>query len=351
MMAGKDFFTFCTSLKPIELKAMGELSRVVHFNEGDIVYAANDLADALYIINRGVVELVPDQAQRSTPSTYLSRGDIFGDCEALCDRPRTHLMRAREAASLQRIQTQDFADLARRVPSFFRYLSQQLAVRLLESHELSLSKSHCLELSGTLANFDLVTIYQTIRTSMQTGELSISDESGQLMASFFFKEGRPHSGQFQHLTGNEALWQLFMSASLTGTFSFASREQPLSACIQGAEINFPEGHLLISAVQYRDEFEVLAAKYPDKSMVLRRRKLNFSWPVTADPELQPIAEHIWQVAYTMPLSFTNLYHKCSVCELKIYQVIDVFVETELFRLVPIDEARPDQHLVIETLRV
>ena len=36
-MADKDFFAFCTSLKPSELKAMGELSRVVHFDEGDIV--------------------------------------------------------------------------------------------------------------------------------------------------------------------------------------------------------------------------------------------------------------------------------------------------------------------------
>jgi CRP-like cAMP-binding protein len=345
-MAGKDFFTFCTTLKPIELKAMGELSRVVHFNEGNVVYSANDPSDALYIINRGVVELVPDQSQRSTPSTYLSRGDIFGDCEALCDLPRTHLMRAREKCSLQRIQSRDFAELARRVPSFFRYLSEQLATRLLQSHELSLSKSHCLELSGSLANFDLVTIYQTIRHSVQTGELSIADESGQLTASFFFKNGQPHSGQFHHLTGNEALFELFLTASLSGTFSFASRDQPLSNCIQGAEINNCEGDLLISAVQYRDEFEALSARYPDKNVILRRRKLNFSWPLDADPTLQSVAEQIWQLAYTTPLSLETLYQKCSVCELKILQVVDELVKTELFRLVPADEAQPDQHLVI-----
>ena len=350
-MADKDFFAFCTSLKPIELKAMGELSRVVHFDEGDIVYSANDPGDAIYIINRGVVELVPDQSQRSRPSTYLSRGDIFGDCEALCDLPRTHLMRAREKASLQCIQCQDFGELSRRVPSFFRYLSEQLAARLLHSTELSLSKSHCLELSGSLSNFDLVTIYQTIRNSVQTGELAISDESGQLMASFFFKEGHPHSGQFQHLTGNEALWELFLGTSVAGTFSFSSRDQPLSDCIQGAEINWPEGHILITAVRYRDEFDVLREKYPDKSMVLRRRKLNFSWPADADPALQPVAEQIWQLAYTRPLSLETLYQKCAACELKIFQVLDVLVQAELFRLVPADEAQPDQHLVIETAHI
>jgi CRP-like cAMP-binding protein len=347
-MADRDFFTFCTSLKPVELKAMGELSNVVHLDEGKEVYSANDPGDALYIINRGVVELVPDPSLRGTPSTYLSRGDIFGDCEALCDLPRTHLMRTREKVSLQRIERKNFIELAQRVPSFFRYLCEQLASRLLQTHELSLSKSHCLELSGSLANFDLATIYQTILSSMQTGELSVLDDSGQRVAAFFFKQGRAHSGQFQHLTGEEAFWQLFLSESLAGTFSFSSLEQPLSECVQGSEIRRDERDLLISALQYRDEFQVLKAKYPDTTMKLRRRKLNFSWPLDAAPELQPIAEQIWQLAYTTPLSFETLYQKCAVCELKIFQVIDQLVETELFRLVPANEAQPAEELVIES---
>jgi len=228
-MADRDFFTFCTLLKPVELKAMGELSSVVHLDEGKTIYSANEPADALYIINRGVVELVPDASLRGTPSTYLSRGDIFGDCEALSGVPRTHCMRTREKVSLQCIRTTAFTELAKRVPAFFRYLSEQLASRLLQRHEASLSKSHCIELSGNLSNFDLVTIYQTILSSMQTGELSVRDESQQRVATFFFEKGRPHSGQFQHLTGEEAFWQLFLSESLAGSFSFSSHDQPLAA--------------------------------------------------------------------------------------------------------------------------
>src|ERR1700704_1928569 len=137
-MADRDFFSFCTSLKPVELKAMGELSSVVHLGEGEVVYSPKDPGDALYIINRGVVELVPDASLRGTPSTYLSRGDIFGDCEALSDLPRTHMMRTREKVSLQRIRSSNFTELAKRVPSFFRYLCEQLASRLLQKHEASL---------------------------------------------------------------------------------------------------------------------------------------------------------------------------------------------------------------------
>ena len=210
-MADKDFFAFCTSLKPIELKAMGELSGLSTSTKATSCIRPTILATRFNIINRGVVERYRTRRSAAGRALDFSRGDIFGDCEALCESPRTHLMRAREKASLQCIQCQDFGELSRRVPSFFRYLSEQLAARLLHSTELSLSKSHCLELSGSLSNFDLVTIYQTIRNSVQTGELAISDESGQLMASFFFKEGHPHSGQFQHLTGNEALWELFLA--------------------------------------------------------------------------------------------------------------------------------------------
>ena len=328
---------------------MGELSRVVHLGEGEVVYSAKDHADALYIINRGVVELVPDASLRGTPSTYLSRGDIFGDCEALSDLPRTHMMRTREKVSLQRIQSKNFAELARRVPSFFRYLSEQLASRLLQKHEASLSKSHCIELSGNLSNFDLVTIYQTIFSSMQTGELSVLDESQQRVATFFFEKGRPQSGQFQHLTGEEAFWQLFLSESLAGTFSFSSHDEPLGDCVQGTEIK-RDADLLISALQYRDEFQELKTKYSDKSMKLLRRKLNFAWPAKADAELQPIAEQIWQLAYTTPLSLSTLYRKCSVCELKILEVIEQLVKTELFRLVPANEKQPMEELVIESAR-
>jgi CRP/FNR family transcriptional regulator, cyclic AMP receptor protein len=346
-MADRDFFSFCTSLKPVELKAMGELSDVVHLDEGEVVYSANDPADALYIINRGVVELVPDPALRGTASTYLSRGDIFGDCEALSDSPRTHMMRAREKVSLQRIRSSDFTELAKRVPSFFRYLSEQLAGRLLQKYRASLSKSHCIELSGNLSNFDLVTIYQTIVSSMQTGELSVLDESRQRVATFFFERGRPHSGQFQHLTGEEAFWQLFLSESLAGTFSFSSHDQPLGQCVQGTEMKREAGDLLICALRNRDEFQALKPNYPDRSMKLVRQKLNFAWPGKPDSELQSVAEQIWQLAYTTPLSLSSLYQKCSVCEFKILEVIDQLVKAELFRLVPADETQPTEELVIE----
>jgi CRP-like cAMP-binding protein len=349
-MADRDFFAFCASLESVELKALSELSHVAQLGAGEIVYSVGDPGEALYIINRGVTELIPDASMRGTPSTYLSRGDIFGHLEALIELPRTHLVRTREPVSLQCIRNKEFTEIGRRVPSFFRYLCEQLASRLTQTRELALSKSHCLELSGNLTNFDLVTIYQTIASSMQTGELFILDENAQPDSAFFFEKGQLRSGQFQHLTGEEAFWQLFLSESLTGTFSFSSRDQPFSNCVQATEIPRNKRNMLILALQFRDDFRALKIALPNPSMKLCRRKLNFSWPQQANPELQPTAERIWQLAYTTPLSLSSLYHKCSVCELKIYQVVDELVRAELIRLVAPDDMHAAQHLVIESAR-
>src|SRR5207237_3950703 len=100
-----------------------------------------------------------------------------------------------------------------------------------------------------------------------------------------------------------------------------SHDQPLGECVQGTEMKRDARDLLICALRNRDEFQALKPEYPDKSMKLLRRKLNFAWPVKANPELQPVAEQIWQLAYTTPLSLSTLYQKCSVCELKILEVI------------------------------
>ena len=115
----------------MELRAIGELSKVQHLSEGEVVYAPGAESDALYIINRGVVEVDHSMAKRLQPNTYLSRGDMFGDLETLTGEPRSHLVRTREPASVQAFQKGDFPELARLVPTFFKYLCERLAFRLL----------------------------------------------------------------------------------------------------------------------------------------------------------------------------------------------------------------------------
>lgn len=331
-MVDRDFFGFCTTLKPLELKAIGELSHTWHLAAGETIYAPGDPGDAFYIINRGVVEAIRSSA-KNVSDTYLSRGDIFGDVEILTERPRKYLVRTREPVSLQCFHRENFPELVRRVPAFFQYLSEQLAFRLAQARDL-LAQSHCLELSGSLSNFDLVTVYQTIVNSSQTGELRISNESSQLISVFYFEKGQPLCGQFEHMTGAEAFSQLFLSEALAGTFSFSSGDRLLRAGMQAEEFARNPDEMLISALQGRDELNELKRRMSDGSATLRRRGSNLVWPAGAPAELQLVAEQIWKLVGGGPAILSSLFRECSFNELKIYQAVDELVEAQQLDLSP-----------------
>lgn len=334
-MVDRDFFGFCITLKPLELKAIGELSETRHLAAGETIYAPGDPGDAFFIINRGVVEAVRS-SDKNVSDTYLSRGDIFGDVEVLTERPRKYLVRTREPVSLQCFDRKNFPELVRRVPSFFQYLSEQLAFRLSQARDLAVTQSHCLELSGSLSNFDLVTIYQTIVNSSQTGELRISNENSALISAFYFEKGQPRSGQFEHLTGEEAFAQLFLSESLQGTFSFSSGDRTIRAGMTGEEISRNPGEMLIDALQGRDELIALKHRMLDGTALLQRRQATLAWPQHLPADLQPVAQEIWKFAGNSSVALASLYPHCSYCELKIYRAVDELVESQHLDLSPAD---------------
>ena len=333
-MSKSDFFTFITSLKPIELKAIGELSQVLHLEEGVAVYKSGDVSDAFYIINRGALEVVHEASNYGarTPLSYLTRGDIFGETETLGDVPRKNAVRTCEPASIQRFEKKNFPELIRRVPKFFYYLSQQIATQVARMTDLAFVQSSCLELSGNLANFDMVTIYQTILNSAQTGELSISNEHGEQSSVFHFEEGQTRYGRYYHLTGEEAFWQLFLCEKLSGTFSFSIAEPVASTSGPGPRIHRNPTDLLITALQYRDEFKGMQDELPEPDAVLRREKLNLDW---SDPEYESVrgvAEMIWQLCYSTEMTLDELCQDVPVCELKFFKTVCQLVRTGHFSL-------------------
>jgi CRP-like cAMP-binding protein len=329
-MLDRDFFSYCTGLKLLELKAVGELSHVRHLGEGETIYSTGDPGNAVFIINRGVVEVIQPSAQKSAPAAYLSRGDILGEVETLSGLPRNHVARTCEPVSLQCFQLKDFPELIRRVPSFFYFLSTQLALRVTQARDLAITQSHCLELSGNLANFDLITVYQTISNSSQTGQLRISNANSELISAFFFEQGQPRCGQFEHLTGEEAFWQLFVSEQLEGTFAFSSTALPTKDWIQSERITKNASEMLINALQGRDEFAELKQRFADSSATLQRHKATLSWPADAPPESEQVAKQIWQFAESGPVTVPAIFRHCAVCEMKIYQVVDELLRSHHF---------------------
>ncbi len=325
-MRQRDFFAFCTALKPIELKAIGELSWVRHLAEGDVLYSPGEPGNALYIVNRGVLE-ISQKSRQGNKLVLLGRGDLVGDIEVFADMRRTQLARAKEGASLQCFPRANFPELLRLVPDFYRYLCEQMAVRLLKERDLAEDPENSLELSGRISNFDLTTIHQTIMSSGQTGELSIQDETGDTVGAFHFESGQPRAARFQHLTGEEAFWQLFLSDKLSGTFSFSVGEEPPTDPTQSASIR-PRSDLLITALQFRDELDALRRGMKGSTEKLRTRATDLAWNGAAPEPLRPLAEQIWKLLARGPKTIAELYGECSVSELKIFQVVSELLYSE-----------------------
>ncbi len=326
MSGNRDFFGFCTTLEPLELKALGELSDIRHVGASEVIYSVGDEADALYIISRGRAEMTQENAEATTASTYLSRGDLFGVLELLTGATRRYRVRSCDGVSLRVFRRDSLDRLITEVPSFFRYLSEQLAQRLLQTREAAIVRSHCRELSGRLAQFDLVTIYQTITHSSQTGELSIRDAEGEVRAAFWFDNGQPRSGRFQHLTGEEAFLQLFLTHDSAGTFSFDST---------ATRPRFDEGHtpvvwrvhdLLIRAVQARDEFAELRGELGASAASLRHVAPALDRAALPE-ELRSTAQKLWELSLVRPMPLEAMWRHCEVNELTIYRAVRELLHT------------------------
>src|SRR3954451_425655 len=124
-MQSCDFYAFSTSLKRPELKRIGELSWVRHMVKGEVLYQTGEPGNALYIVNRGSLAVIPPKGGTAAQVMRLSRGDVVGDVEAFTESPRTRLVRAGEdETSLQCFPRANFGELLKSVPSFFNYLCE-----------------------------------------------------------------------------------------------------------------------------------------------------------------------------------------------------------------------------------
>jgi len=343
-MLHRDFFAFCRSLRLIELKAIGKLSRVRHFAEHEIVYSPGEESDEMFIITRGGVELFPPHQRPGSSTTFLTRGDIFGESAALMELARDHTARACAELSVQCFRRCDFPELVLRVPSFFLYLSEKLAHRLFQTRELMHAPTHALELTGSLDNFDVVTIYQTIIQSMQTGLLTIADEDGETICTFYFEKGTPRWGRFQQLSGEEAFWQLFLHEHRAGSFSFSNHTDVGAGWDEGSALTRQADEILINAIQMRDQFEDLRKRMGSSAARLKRQKLNLSWDKAELQELRPVAEEIWQLAYSSELTLAELHRRSAYCDWKIYKTVDQLVRDGLFTL----ESAPKAEALVES---
>ncbi|MDX2226290.1 MAG: cyclic nucleotide-binding domain-containing protein [Verrucomicrobiae bacterium] len=314
----RDFFSFCTSLDIKKRQLLGQLSKVIHVPPNVIIFKQGEPSESLYIINKGVVEVFVQNTENNKTQSlgYLSRGDCLGEIGLLTSVPRSASVRSCEECSLQYFSEENFYRLIDQVPSFFHYLSVILAERLQKTSYMAFLNSNCLDLSGNLLNFDLVTVFQTIGHSSKTGELRIRDETSRELGKFSFRAGSPTHAQWAHLHGIHAIWELFLHPELNGTFAFYIDSIPSDEDVIQDKISSTE--VLMNALQMRDEFPALAEEVEKYPGVLSAKADVASMD---DESLQPVAQAVLDFLKATPAPAMDIHPLMPYSEFHIFKVV------------------------------
>jgi CRP-like cAMP-binding protein len=298
------------------LKAVLAQGEILDFGPGDVVFEQGDEGDRLYIVQSGVLEILTSLSDGAEPVTvaFLGTGEVLGELALLTGSPRTATVRSPEHAALFTLVKPVFLDLMSSLPAFSRNLCVVLAKRL-EATTLKVPRTTAKQLQGNLKYFDLATVIQTLIGSHQTGSLLVIQDGGKhKLAELFFFRGNICRAKVKHLTGDDAVYQLFQ-APIEGEFSFQGREVREDE-VQ-TDITMPAISLLMESVRLQDELPLLQERIPDADRVLRQKSSQLSWE---DPESVELAAAVWS-RLKKGASMTDLQRDIPRCTYSLYRTV------------------------------
>jgi CRP-like cAMP-binding protein len=304
------------------LKAVLLQGRLEEYGPGAVVFRQGDTGERLYIVKSGVLEVLSSAeggGADAPPVAYLGPGEVLGELALITGSPRTATVRSPEHATLFTLEKSVFLDLMTSLPNFARSLCHVLARRL-EATTLKLPRGSK-QLQGNLRFFDLATVIQTLIGSHQTGSLVVTQEGGkQKIAEIFFFKGNIAKARVRHLSGDDAVFQLFQSP-LEGEFSFTGKTVPDEE-VQ-SDITMPAISLLMESVRLQDELPLLQEKLPDARRVYRQKGGQLKWEEADTVEL---AASVW-ARLKKGASLADLQRDLPRCSYALYRTVATLVET------------------------
>lgn len=296
---------------------------VEEFGPGGIVFRQGDQGDRLYIVKSGVLEILatPVDGSEAMPVAYLGKGEVLGELALLTGSPRSATARSPEHAELFTLEKHVFEDLMGNLPVFARNLCVVLAKRL-EATTLKIPKASTKQLQGNLKFFDLATVIQTLIGSHQTGVLAVIEEASKnKIAEILFYKGNISRAKFRHLTGDDAVFQLFQTA-IEGEFSFTGKN--LSDEDVQINISMPAISLLMESVRLQDELPVLQERFPDTTRVWKQKAAQLSWD---DAETVELAASVW-ARLKRGASLDELHKDIPRCSYWIYKTVSLLADQD-----------------------
>jgi CRP-like cAMP-binding protein len=295
---------------------------VLVYGPGDLVFRQGERGERLYVVKSGVLEVLSTRdGAEPVPIAYLGMGEVVGEVALLTGSPRSATARAPERAEIFTLERAVFADLMQTLPLFARDLCVVLAKRL-EATTLRVPRSGPKQLQGNLRYFDLATVIQTLIGAQQTGSLVVTHSEGRdRVTELFFYKGNIAKARFHHLTGDDAVFQLFQTP-LQGDFSFTSRvvnEEDVQS-----DITMPAISLLMESVRRQDELPVLQARLPDASRVFRQKAVQLAW---TDGDSVELAAAVWS-RLKKGADLSELQREIPRCSHAIYTAVLGLLDTD-----------------------
>lgn len=299
---------------PVVLNAVVSQGTFETFGPGAIVFKQGEPGDRMYVIKSGVLEVIT-QPSDNTPTVtvaFLGVGEVVGELALLTGSPRSATIRCPENAELFRLDKAVFDDLMGSLPGMARSMCEVIARRL-EATTLKSRRAESKQLSGNLEFFDLATVIQTLIGSHQTGSLIVSSPKHERVSEIVFFKGNVVRGVFQHLKGDDAVFQLFQSKP-EGEFAFTSREVEEQ---QRTDITLPGISLLMESIRMSDELPMLQERLTDRKKVFKAIAPDLVWTDTESlAPAQDVFERLKKGA-----SIEELEKESGRCSFWVYKVI------------------------------
>ncbi len=118
------------NLDDATLRAVTQRLVVRPIAAGDIIYKEGDVGDALYLVDKGRVEIVGSVSRKGQILARINAGGFFGEMALLTGKPRSTGARAAENTVLWALYRSDFEELVSAYPVIGKALSEVLQDRL-----------------------------------------------------------------------------------------------------------------------------------------------------------------------------------------------------------------------------
>lgn len=169
----KDVVSHISFFSEIDDLLLGEICmslRTRIFLPGDMIILKGDVGKELFIISKGIVEVLrddlPANLRRSAPEILLRNGSFFGEIALVMEVRRTCSVQARTVCEVNVLQQAAFDSVLRENPHFARRINELVVARQLDS---SLARSNVKGVDFQISTADLERAVEVMEKNMKAG--------------------------------------------------------------------------------------------------------------------------------------------------------------------------------------